>query len=74
MNNIPAFPQHVCEICSDPIGHMEPQYSGMTLRDYFAGQALIHAANDYQANPEYIADRCYALADAMLAKSIEVEP
>ena len=45
--------------------------TGMTLRDYFAGQALIglwpHAAR-YESNPtpEKIASHCYRIADAMI--------
>lgn len=48
-------------------------YSGMTLRDYFAGQALIHceqlvtgaaSAGSKMAAAQY----CYEIADAMLAE------
>lgn len=41
---------------------------GMTLRDWFAGQAL--ASGDYDATIgcEIIAMDCYAIADAMLAE------
>jgi hypothetical protein len=41
---------------------------GMTLRDYFAGQALVALINKNN-NPvpqEFIAGRAYAYADAML--------
>lgn len=66
-NNISAFPQHVCENCQDP---MTGNFVGMTLRDYFAGQALIGLLS----NPESmglstnISFKAYNLADAMLAE------
>ena len=46
-------------------------YSGMTLRDYFAGQALIGKAH-WRAmliieEQKHVADECYSIADAMLA-------
>jgi hypothetical protein len=50
---------------------------GMSLRDYFAGQALAGtmARDDVKANSEevmpelqqFLAKHCYAMADAMLA-------
>lgn len=60
----PAFPAH-----SDIIGHTE----GMTLRDYFAGQALagLCANNDGLIPichyPDKMSQLAYAAADAMLA-------
>lgn len=44
---------------------------GMTLRDYFAGQALAGEVTTFQQSntegkEEGIAERCYALADAMI--------
>lgn len=42
---------------------------GMTLRDYFAGQALAMTAPAYVNLPEsanILARRCYEVADAML--------
>lgn len=36
----------------------------MTLRDYFAGQAL--AEIDYTNDPEVVANEAYQVADAML--------
>lgn len=49
-----------------PVGNLtEDGYNGMTLRDYFAGQAIPAAAAEW-SNPETIAYRCYAVADAML--------
>ena len=43
---------------------------GMTLRDWFAGQALTGAVQ-FGENPRRLADRCYEIADAMLAKKGE---
>ena len=42
---------------------------GMTLRDWFAGQALagILADTNIKAEPKPVAKVCYACADAMLA-------
>ena len=68
MKNPPAFPQQFH-------GTSEPSLSGLTMRDYFAGQAL--AGNLEQGleddmnikwwHPsEKIAKRAYAIADAML--------
>ena len=49
--------------CADPV-------PGMTLRDWFAGQALAGrmatGVEDY-LDPRDTASRCYRLADAMLA-------
>jgi hypothetical protein len=40
---------------------------GMTLRDYFAGQALVGALiNNFWDDAERMASRSYQLADAML--------
>ena len=68
MDNPPAFP-----LVSDIIGHCE----GMTLRDWFAGQALgaiVTATSNGQHQPardernliEGMAHDAYELADAML--------
>lgn len=66
----PAFPV----IVSNP-GNAEV-IPGMTLRDWFAGQALVgcqhimESGNDYfiPDTPEVIAGMAYKLADAMLAE------
>ena len=59
----PAFP-------SEGEGHGNPQYHspGMTLRDYFAGQALagFMSAKPMMFDPEQDAKYFYDLADAML--------
>ena len=46
-----------------------------TLRDYFAGQALIGilAENNVVGNPSAYAKMCYDMADAMI-KSREAKP
>lgn len=60
-NGGPAFP-----LLGD--GPNAPCFNeGMTLRDYFAGQALKSCSSgDYQYWRD-LADDCYAIADAMLA-------
>jgi hypothetical protein len=64
MKNDMAFPVF------DSLSHGEGYYCrdcGMTLRDWFAGQALV--TGDYpNHNPKMIAAWCYEVADAMLAK------
>lgn len=63
----PAFPHQF----QDAMGHPEwRQSTGMTLRDWFAGQALAGEMTVWGAGTEghecNIARRAYALADAML--------
>lgn len=58
----PAFPQ----------GHMDGPHvdpSGISVRDYFAGQALAGYLSDSNLNEMYesLAERCYKMADAMIA-------
>lgn len=58
-NNPPAFPR------AD--GGWSPSHDGMTLRDWFAGQALAnHKTLEWK--PEHAAKQAYAYADAMLAE------
>lgn len=59
--NIPAFPTQ--ELNSNYGTH--PMQDGMTLRDYFAGQAImgLSAVIDW---PENIAQSAYKIADAMM--------
>ena len=67
MNNPPAFP------CPQGV---PPSLGGMTLRDYFAAQALtgaqiwdavINGKNaQFSAGTEKLAEVAYAVADAML--------
>lgn len=73
-----AFPQHGWT--NDPyvLERMKSQ-GGMSLRDYFAGQAL---AGEMIGTEEYVwhdrdaakcAERCYHFADAMLAEKARRE-
>lgn len=61
-NGGPAFP-------SVPVSSETPEkYSGMSLRDWFAGQALAGyvAAQSDDLEPGYYATIAYEIADAML--------
>jgi hypothetical protein len=71
--NPPAFPLPSVAISDHGVAHANP---GMSLRDYFAGQALaaiagLHHGNDWGPDGKDHAPRCarkaYAIADAMLA-------
>lgn len=73
LENPPAFPLYA------PGDTNAPSYgqSGMTLRDWFAGQALVALAaqpqgNDWgfegKAHGPLVARKAYAIADAMLAE------
>ena len=65
MDNPPAFP-----LVSDIIGHCE----GMTLRDWFAGQALAGLMQkDPWADPMMLASYAFNAADAMLATRKETD-
>lgn len=59
----PAFPNQ-----SDSSGY--GRAPGLSLRDYFAGQALMgliaYNRREDDTEPEHFASRSYALADAML--------
>ena len=78
MNNTPAFP-HVAEILQvdgNSAFVKTLTQNGMTLRDYFAAQALtgaqiwdavINGKNaQFSASTEKLAEVAYAVADAML--------
>jgi hypothetical protein len=62
--NPPAFPSH------GTMGEVAQQ--GMSLRDYFAGQALMGLSRVYALgevddyHPKYVAEDAYKLADEML--------
>ena len=65
----PAFPRTVT--INDGIdGFTERKNNGMTLRDYFAGQAMAAIITSVYCTPETIytevSSRAYAQADAML--------
>ncbi len=66
----PAFPAS-SHVHREYVEWTESRYSGMTLRDYFAGQALAGVSEsgvmaDYDG--AHIAQVCWRLADAMLAE------
>jgi hypothetical protein len=71
MNNPPAFPLH-----NHGVQTLGMHISGMTLRDYFAAQALtgaqiwdavINGQNaQFSQGTEKLAEVAYAVADAML--------
>jgi hypothetical protein len=72
MNNTggPAFPRNILE---HGHGVTTTHESGMTLRDYFAGQVAIGAMSEYwngdrMTDPTFadIAKQAYGIADAML--------
>ena len=63
-DNPSAFPTHDSTEDCDPRERI--LQGGMTLRDYFAGQALANLAMRAGHGPS-IADVCYQYADAMLA-------
>lgn len=46
-------------------------YSGMTLRDWFAGQALAQDASAADYDHDWCVKRAYMLADAMLAERVK---
>ena len=67
MNNPPAFPQHE----QFTKGAWE---NGMTLRDYFAAEALPGLIALYGQYPDYeriVSTEAYGIADAMLEKREE---
>ncbi len=57
---VQAFPSHGKNI-------METE-TGMTLRDYFAGQVLISEVREKGKIVEHIVEDCYMIADAMLVE------
>ena len=62
----PAFPAHTP---INPTGDAMRINHGMTLRDYFAGQALAGITTNYQEMTEDLtAQYAYGYADAMLAE------
>jgi hypothetical protein len=72
-NGGPAFPRHALEI-KLPDGSVVPKDPGMTLRDWFASQALQGLlASTKTSDGLTIAKDAYILADAML-RVREVKP
>jgi len=71
----PAFPRSGVK---DGYGKVVGDVKGMSLRDWFAGQALAGIAAGYWSNsdmsdlaPSELAEKAFALADAMLAERAE---
>lgn len=67
-----AYPQ---PLTVGPSGGVYPAYPGMTLRDYFAGQALMEWTGTIElrqpddvvrAQMKVVAAICYGFADAMI--------
>lgn len=58
----PAFANMTLNSC----GPVEPRREGMSLRDYFAGQALTGIVSRRPSDPDRMALEAYELADAML--------
>ena len=62
----PAFP---CEQGHIPSGTWNQTFeAGMSLRDYFAGQALAAIATNPRLGSKDLAGGAYLIADAMLAE------
>lgn len=67
IENPPAFPQTI-----DDMGTMRSVTKGMSLRDYFAGQALValinrdYPANNWVSHEAYLSTTAYTISDAML--------
>ena len=59
----PAFPVTP----TDRSGQIAETQCGMTLRDWFAGQALAATRHSYGNSYTALAKAAYAIADAMLA-------
>ena len=57
----PAFPLH-----ADTLPNRDPDWCGMTLRDYFAAKAMQTIAANPHWTEEGIAEAAYKQADAML--------
>lgn len=62
----PAFPSTVQDNC-DCAPRYNAGYGGMSLRDWFAGQALAGMPWNHSIAPKQQAKECYQIADAMLA-------
>lgn len=71
--NMPAFPCEAQGNRSVPPEHdylqtgiYSAKFPGMTLRDWFAGQAITICLKDMTLGPEAWAREAYAIADAIL--------
>ena len=68
----PAFPR-ACDECSHEGAGCHIGHAGMSLRDWFAGQALVGLlANDRPIS--HVAPDAYAIADAMLVERAKETP
>jgi len=68
----PAFPQACPEMCIP--GQTDRETQGMTLRDWFAGQALSSLRVGDWTECKDGAQYCYDYADAMLAARTGTKP
>jgi hypothetical protein len=68
----PAFPSG---LVSTGDGDHQAFTSGMSLRDWFAGQALQWAGSNewFHADERNVAERAYKMADAMVAARAKAE-
>lgn len=64
--NLSAFPWTEMDQTRPGENAIYAQHSGMTLRDYFAGQVISCLIPLYGTNIETAAFRAYEIADAML--------
>lgn len=63
-----AFPTHPILYSSEDAG----QAQGMSLRDWFAGQALVGLAHPgWEADPIKAPAKAYEVADAMMAARVQ---
>ena len=70
----PAFPAEEWINSDDPSAVNPIRHQGMSLRDYFAGKAIIaYYADGDLSNFKDAAIWCYKLADAMLREREEQE-
>ena len=75
-NNISAFPCYTImhDVSTGKFAGLGTKSDGMSLRDYFAGQALAGLTVNYATqsidiiNTECVVRQCYKFADAMLAE------
>jgi len=70
MSDNPSAPDmaHPFDIKIDSTRHIS---FGMTLRDYFAGQAITICLKDLSLGPDAWAREAYAVADAMIAARVQ---
>lgn len=62
----PAFPAGTHTFYEGAPGEYDETFYGMSLRDWFAGQALTGAMVAEGWTAKQVAERCYMVADAML--------